>query len=184
MTDENNKKPCCDTDKPDSDNKTEATTENVSHMHTESPQKTGIAAYWPLIAMAGVTILASAVLVAAGVPFMNSFMGLFFVLFALFKFFDLAGFADGFQTYDLVAKKFRAYAFAYPFMELLLGLAYLGGFTPVITYGATVILMSISVAGVINGIASGQKVQCACLGTILKVPLRGRCEIKYYRGKF
>ena len=56
---------------------------------------------------------------------MHDFMGYYLVLFSLFKFFDLSGFADGFQMYDLLAKRFRAYAYVFPFVELGLGLAYL-----------------------------------------------------------
>src|SRR5688572_25996602 len=37
---------------------------------------------------------------------MHDFMGFFLVLFSLFKFFNLSGFADGFQMYDLLAKRF------------------------------------------------------------------------------
>jgi hypothetical protein len=57
--------------------------------------------------------------------YMYSFMGYFFIFFSLFKFFNLKGFIDGFSTYDLVTKRFRVYGYAYPFIEFLLGVAYL-----------------------------------------------------------
>src|SRR5213593_2031517 len=56
---------------------------------------------------------------------MHDFMGLFLVVFSMFKFFDMEGFADGFQMYDLLAKPFQPYAYIYPVIELCLGLGYL-----------------------------------------------------------
>lgn len=103
--------------------------------------------------------------------FMYSFMGYFFVFISLFKFFDLKGFVDGFSTYDLVTKQFRAYGYIYPFIEFLLGIAYLAKFELHITNWITVIVMTISGLGVLKSIYSGQKIKCACLGTVLNVPL-------------
>ena len=42
------------------------------------------------------------------------------------KVIDLNGFADGYSTYDLLAKRSRPYALAYPFIELALGILELG----------------------------------------------------------
>lgn len=104
--------------------------------------------------------------------FMGTFMGLFFVNFAMFKLIDLKGFADGFSMYDLIATRSRAYAFAFPFIELGLGLLYLTAFLPMITNILTLVIMLISGAGVIKAIVTGDKhLQCACLGTTLNVPL-------------
>ena len=61
---------------------------------------------------------------------MHDFMGFFLVVFSMFKFFNLEGFADGFHMYDLLAKPFRPYAYIYPFIELALGLGYLAHWQP------------------------------------------------------
>ncbi len=45
---------------------------------------------------------------------MHYFMGLFLVIYSMFKIFDLNGYADGFEMYDLLAKRVRAYAYMYP----------------------------------------------------------------------
>lgn len=104
--------------------------------------------------------------------FMECFMGLFFVNFAMFKLINLQGFADGFAMYDLIAKRSRAYALAFPFIELGLGFMYLAAFLPVMTNILTLIVMLVSGAGVIKAIVTGDKhLQCACLGTSLNVPL-------------
>ena len=54
---------------------------------------------------------------------MTNFMAGFFLVFSFFKLLDLRAFADTYQTYDFVAARSRAYALAYPFIELL-GVAY------------------------------------------------------------
>lgn len=102
---------------------------------------------------------------------MMSVMGFFFCLLAMFKLFDIYGFADGFQMYDIVAQHARFYAYAYPFIELSLGLSYLARTLPVLTNLITLLLMTISVVGVIKSLKAGMDIRCACLGTALKVPL-------------
>lgn len=109
--------------------------------------------------------------VSGSYPFMFSFMGHVFIFLSLFKFFDLKGFVDGFSTYDLVTKRFRAYGYAYPSIEFLLGLAYLANFNPFLINCMTVVVMAVSGIGVLYSILLGQKLKCACLGTVLNVPL-------------
>jgi hypothetical protein len=102
---------------------------------------------------------------------MHDFMGFFLVVFSMFKFFDLPGFADGFQMYDLLAKPFRPYAYVYPFIELALGLGYLSHWQPTTVYVATLVVMLWGALGVIGALARGLNINCACMGTVLKVPL-------------
>lgn len=145
-------------------------TNNPSCCDTEPeyhPETTKMADYKPLI----VVVLIALVMAAAQWRPMTAFMGYFFVLLSMFKFFDLKGFADGFQMYDIVAKRFRSYAYAYPFIELLLGLGFLSGFWPLLANIITVIVMAISAIGVTQNVLSGSKIKCVCLGTALNVPL-------------
>jgi len=102
---------------------------------------------------------------------MTNFMGGFFVLFSLFKMIDVSGFADGYSTYDLVAKHSRAYALAYPFLELLLGISYLMSFAPFAINLVTLVLMIIGSMGVAKALMEKRTIQCACLGTALKLPM-------------
>ncbi len=104
-------------------------------------------------------------------PVMSSFMGYFFVLLSLFKFFDLSGFVDGFSMYDLITRKVRAYGYVYPFLELGLGLLFISSLFPVETNMATVVIMGVSAVGVLKSVFSKQKIKCACLGTAINVPL-------------
>ncbi|HVE44048.1 MAG TPA: heavy-metal-associated domain-containing protein [Gammaproteobacteria bacterium] len=102
---------------------------------------------------------------------MNHFMAGFFLVFSAFKFLDLPGFADGYATYDILARRWHMYGYIYPFLELGLGVLYLTQWAPTATQVTTIIIMGFSSIGVINSLLKKQKFQCACLGTLLKVPL-------------
>lgn len=102
---------------------------------------------------------------------MATFMGGFFLAFSFFKLLDLRGFADSYGSYDLVARRWPAWAYAYPFVELLLGAAYVAGFQPVLTNVATLVVMTVGAAGVLRSLLGGQKIRCACLGTVFNLPM-------------
>lgn len=103
--------------------------------------------------------------------FMMNFMAGFFLVFSGFKLLDLNGFASGYSTYDLIARKYYHYGFIYPFIELFFGLSYLSGYTPVWLNIVVILVMGISGVGVLESLLKKRKFQCACLGTIIKVPL-------------
>jgi hypothetical protein len=98
-------------------------------------------------------------------------MGVFFMVFSLFKLSRLKEFAYGFQSYDLIANKSLAYGFAYPFIQLLLGLIYLSGLGSQSVDIFVVIISLISGAGVLNSLSKKQMVHCVCLGNVIKLPL-------------
>lgn len=102
---------------------------------------------------------------------MSWFMAGFFIVFSFFKLLNLNGFAEGYRTYDIVAKAIPAYGFVYPFIELALGIAFLTGFNPFITNIVTLIVMGVSTIGVVQSLMKKTSFQCACLGTIIKLPL-------------
>lgn len=102
---------------------------------------------------------------------MNHFMAGFFITFSFFKFLNLRGFADSYYSYDLLAKKWYAYGFIYPFIELALGIAYLLQWQPFYTNLATIIVMGFSSIGVIIAVANKRKIQCACLGAVFELPM-------------
>lgn len=139
------------------------------------PKESQLKKYWPLLALIIISALAAWALsyaqVEKGHKWMHYFMGLFLCQFAMFKFFHPMDFADGFQMYDLIAKKSRLYAYAYPFIELALGLGYLSFVVPILVYILTVIILGIGAIGVIIALIRGLDVRCACMGTVLDVPL-------------
>lgn len=129
--------------------------------------------YWPLFALIIVASLA-AIALAPSLEmrhWMHYFMGFFLCQFAMLKLFHPAGFAEGFQKYDILAMKFPIYAYLYPILELGLGLGYLSFFVPVLIYILTIIILGIGAVGVIKALFKGLDVRCACMGTVLDVPL-------------
>lgn len=103
--------------------------------------------------------------------FMANFMASFFLVFSFFKLLDLEGFAGGYSSYDLIAKKFYRYGYIYPFIELGFGFGYLIFPQDLYFNLAVFVLMLISSIGVIQAKLSKQQFYCACVGTFLKVPL-------------
>ena len=99
------------------------------------------------------------------------FMGFFFIVVSGLKFLDWKGFAKSYAMYDLIAMKSKFYAWAYPVIELFLGVSYLKLNILKITAGITFVLMAISVVGVTKSLSSKKKLHCACLGTVIKLPL-------------
>lgn len=109
---------------------------------------------------------------SSAADWMRYFMGVFFAVFAAFKFIGYQMFVEMFAGYDIVAKKLKAYAYAYPFIELALGILYLGNYWPVGRDVATLIVMSVGAIGVIQEIYHRRSgIYCACLGNVIKLPL-------------
>ncbi len=102
---------------------------------------------------------------------MRWFEGLFFLVFASFKLARLRDFVDAYQGYDVLAKRSRTYAYLYPFIELTLAIGFLTRVALPAILVATVLLMAIGLIGVIKELRRGSHIVCACLGTIIKVPL-------------
>lgn len=102
---------------------------------------------------------------------MHDFMGFFLIVFSMFKFFDMEGFADGFQMYDLLAKAFRPYAYVYPFLELALGLGFLSHWRPLFICSGAIAVLVFGSIGVLRALFKGLDLECACMGTVLHVPL-------------
>ena len=102
---------------------------------------------------------------------MRYFMAGFFLVFSFFKLLDINAFANAYSGYDLLARRWRGCGLVYPFVELGLGVAYLANFNPIFTHWATIIVMGFSAIGVIKAVASKTQIQCACLGTVFKLPM-------------
>lgn len=102
---------------------------------------------------------------------MTQFMGGFFLVFSFFKFLNLSKFADAYSTYDVIAKRSRGYALAYPFIELILGMLYLAEVSPIAVNAFTLVIMSVSTIGVVQAVFNKRSIECACLGTVFNLPM-------------
>jgi copper chaperone CopZ len=99
------------------------------------------------------------------------FMGLFFVVFSFFKFLDLKGFQQSFRRYDPLAKPLPFYGLVYPFVELALGVLFLMRLEVQLALWLTLGILSITTLGVVKVLVSKQQIQCACLGSVLNLPM-------------
>jgi len=102
---------------------------------------------------------------------MSDFMAAFFLIFGSFKIFRLHDFAIAYATYDIIAQRSMLYAYAYPFIELALGSAYLMRWFPQLINTITLVLMLVSSIGVMKALAQKRTIPCACLGTVFKIPM-------------
>jgi small-conductance mechanosensitive channel len=160
------------------------------HHHEEhqtaalDPTKKSLRDYTPLLVVLSVIFICSAtyVLILGNTlsNWMMALMGYFFIFFSLFKLIDLTGFAEGFAHYDIIAMRVRFWGYIYPFVELSLGVLYLlNSAHNVPLYLATIMISAINVVSVAIKLAKKEAFMCACLGTVLKVPLTTVALIEY-----
>ncbi len=130
-----------------------------------------LATYYPLLLVMGLIAIAS---LAAGtfMGWMMMFMGGFFTVFGAFKLLDVPAFAESYARYDIIAKVFKPWGYAYPFIEVALGLGFFFSFPDMMTLSwIALALSSIGAVGVMQANLSKQTIQCACLGTVFKLPM-------------
>lgn len=146
--------------------------EHSSMQHQDDNNKTQN--YTPLFIIIGLIFTSALAISYPTFEFttlVSSFMAIFFITFAGFKLLDLKGFAEGYQTYDLLAKKWNTYGYIYPFIELFFGLSMIVGLWMTEVLWLEVIIMTFSGIGVLLKLSKNERFQCVCLGTFLKVPL-------------
>ncbi len=145
------------------------------HDHQSMPASTTGAKGYPALAILIAYILGASLLAElprpALEPVMFNFMGGFFLAFSFFKFLDIRGFASGFARYDIVAARWKPWGYLFPFVELALGVAYITRFEPTLTHAVTLVVMTVGAVGVIRGMMRKDQIKCACLGTVIDLPL-------------
>jgi copper chaperone CopZ len=129
-----------------------------------------LAPYYPLALVMGLIAIASS---ASGgwMGWMMNFMAGFYIVFGAFKLLDVPAFANAYARYDVVAKAFKPWGYAYPFVEVALGMAFLFGYNMITLSWIALILSAIGAVGVIKANLNKQTIQCACLGTVFKLPM-------------
>lgn len=150
--------------------------ENMQHEHHMHEQKVGVKKFLPLIVIfiliALFTLFMTLTNPGADVRFaMQMFMAGFFLVFGFFKTLKWSTFAEAYSSYDLVAMKSRLYAYAYPAIEIGLGLAYFFGWRLYTINIVTLVLMLISALGVYIALRKKEEIVCACLGTVFNIPM-------------
>jgi copper chaperone CopZ len=123
--------------------------------------------YFPLFLIFGLITVAA---FASGNR-MQNFMAGFFIVFGAFKLLDVPNFANAYRRYDIVAKVFEPWGYAYPFIEAALGFMFLFSFHLPQAIWAALILSLVGAIGVIQSVVNKQTIQCACLGTVFQLPM-------------
>lgn len=102
---------------------------------------------------------------------MGVYMAAFYLTFSLFKWINIDGFVQAYQTYDIIAQRWAPYGYVYATLEAIFGFAYiLVPMSPVLN-SMGFLLSVISMAGVYRVLREKRTVQCACLGTSFNLPM-------------
>jgi hypothetical protein len=132
--------------------------------------------YWPLLALfmgaiGGTTFLQFHYPIATLHTAMTDFMGVFFLIAGILKLYNLNAFAHAYARYDLLAQQSIHYGYFYPFIELALAIGYLSKLYLKQLNVFTLVLMLFNALGVFLQLKKGTQFECACMGTLFKVPL-------------
>ena len=73
--------------------------------------------------------------------------------------------------YDPIAMRVPFYGWVYPFIETMLGILIIFRIELFITIIITIVMLGVTSIGVTKVLLQKRSVQCACLGTALKLPM-------------
>lgn len=148
----------------------------VEHNETTEQAKSWVKTYKPVLLIfsyiTGITLLVEWIQDDfSSMRWMNHFMAGFFLVFSFFKLLNLKGFAESYSMYDIVAKRWKNWGYVYAFAELVLGIAFLTGYNPLVTNAVTLVIMVLSLVGVLQSVLNKRKIKCACLGEVFDLPM-------------
>ena len=142
----------------------------------EDTERTFWQTYKPILLVFGYILGATLLQEAAAGGFdwmrwMRHFMAGFFLVFSFFKMLDVASFAASYSSYDVAARRWLGWGYAYPFVELTLGALFLLNSNPLVTNCLTFVIMGVSTIGVVQSLWAKRRFQCACLGVVFNLPM-------------
>lgn len=103
--------------------------------------------------------------------FLESFMGVFFVVFAAFKLYNLREFALGFRSYEVMNRRSIVWGYVYPFVQVTFGLLYLLSFGSRLLDGMVFVWSAFGSYVVWLTLRKKGDIHCVCLGNVIKLPL-------------
>jgi glutaredoxin len=134
--------------------------------------------YWPVVAVFGVAAgIALAINWLTGAPLVGMvgagrFVAVAMCLLAMLKLQDVERFATMFLGYDLLARTYVPYAYAYPFTEFGAGALMLAGVATWLSAPVALIIGGIGAVSVIKAVyLDKRELKCACVGGSGNVPL-------------
>jgi len=145
--------------------------------------KKGETTYRPIVAIFGSTFLMALAVVLnlyEGFPILTLakwFFAISMVALAIQKLQDVGGFVNGFLGYDLLARRYVPYGYAYPFLELWAGVGMMAliGTGSALIWAVAPVGLFIGTIGAISVIKAvyidKRELTCACVGGGSNVPL-------------
>ncbi|MEZ5903419.1 MAG: glutaredoxin family protein [Alphaproteobacteria bacterium] len=149
----------------------------LNHFGVKTMKQEGTT-YQPIIAIFATTFLMALTTnwaITGSLSFMRVtelFIAISMCVLAIQKLRDLDSFSNQFITYDLLAMRWVRYAYIYPFVEMLAGVAMIAGlFTP-IAAPAALFIGSVGAISVVKAVyIDKRELKCACVGGDSDVPL-------------
>ena len=134
--------------------------------------------YRPVVALFGMTLLMAlaASFAVYGTPF-TARAGEWFIAFsmavlALLKLQDVESFSTMFLNYDLLAKRWVPYSYAYPFAEGLAGILMIAGALTWLSMPVALFIGTVGAVSVFKAVyVDRRELKCACVGGSSNVPL-------------
>lgn len=143
-----------------------------------SVAESGATSYTPVIAVFGVAALMALALSFASLGQLLTvraaewFVGLSMCLLAMLKLQDIERFSSMFLNYDLLAKRWVPYAYAYPFLELAAGVLMVAGALNWLSIPIALTIGSIGAVSIFKAVyLDRRELKCACVGGSSNVPL-------------
>lgn len=122
-----------------------------------------------LMAWAGAFVVSGEVLTAQTVEWFIAFA---MCLLAMLKLQDVESFSSMFLGYDLLARRWVRYAYAYPWLELLAGVLMIAGVLAWLSIPVALFIGSVGAVSVIKAVyVDRREIKCACVGGSSRVPL-------------
>jgi copper chaperone CopZ len=137
---------------------------------TISASVSWFSAYYPLLLVMGLIAVVPLV-TGSFMGWMMGFMAGFYIVFGAFKLLDVPAFANAYARYDIIAKHFKPWGYMYPFIEVALGFGFLFYINMYTLSWIALVLSLVGAVGVIRATMSKQTIECACLGTVFKLPM-------------
>lgn len=148
---------------------------HFTHVHPENLKNEYRKFIWLIIGIVVVSIGLTLIRTWSTRQLLDDFMAIFFITFASFKFINLENFVITYRSYDKLSQKIRPWAYLFPFIEAILGFAYLLEYRSFSLNLITMLITGIAGYSVWQTLYANRRqrrrFRCACLGNVIKLPL-------------
>lgn len=99
------------------------------------------------------------------------FLGIFILIFSFLKIINIKGFVQNLIEYDFISRRFKIYAYLFPFFELFFGILFLLKIEILYLEVLCLVFFTLNLVSVINALRKKKQFVCACLGGLFEIPL-------------